>query len=597
MNRDKLLFVLTVCSVLVSGSPASAQISETWVARYNGTGNGPDGANAIAVDRAGNIYVTGQSTGNGTYDDYATIKYSASGSPLWTASYNGPGNGYDRAASLAVDNAGNVYVTGRSRGSYGPPDTHEDYATIKYDASGNQLWVARYNGPLGGEDYAYAVAVDDSGNAYVTGMSIGSGPPASWDYATVKYDPSGNQVWAARYNGPANNSDTPYDLALGDDGSVYVSGASTGVGTVYDYATVKYDALGSQLWVARYSGTGNSSDYPYDIALDDSGNVYVTGSSYGWPTFEDYVTVKYDADGNQVWLARYDAGTAHDDWAQALALDDSGNVYVTGHSKLEGSGPAHDYATIKYGPLGNQLWVARYDGPGHGDEHAWSLVLDEESNVYVTGESPGIGTLNDYATLKYDANGNLLWEARYNGPSNGDDKASSLALDGEANLYVTGSSVGIGTSTDYATVKYRQTTIVDDADPGFFIYRGAPWPTRPYPDANAGRARYRIGGTGSNVVAWRVDTLVAPGTYNVYAWKFDHPYSSQMATNAHYVVNDRNGLSSWILIDQSTPGDAWIKLGTFQFDTSSQQGIALSDRADGYVIADAIRLTYVGPSR
>ena len=117
---------------------ASAQFKEEWVARYNGTGE------ALALDAAGNVYVTGSCFGaDGTYD-YATIKYDSNGNELWVARYNGPGNGDDLASALAVDAMGNVYVTGYSSGSVDPSSLN--YATIKYDFNGNELWVARYNG-------------------------------------------------------------------------------------------------------------------------------------------------------------------------------------------------------------------------------------------------------------------------------------------------------------------------------------------------------------------------------------------------------------------------------------------------------------------
>jgi hypothetical protein len=365
---------------------------------------------------------------------------------LWVARYNGPDNSWDRANALALDGAGNVYVTGSSYGS----DSNYDYATVKYDANGNQLWVARYNGPGNSYDFANALALDGAGNLYVTGSSYGSG--TNYDYATVKYDANGNQLWVARYNGLANGWDVVYALALDASGNVHITGYSYGSGTDYDYATVKYDANGNQLWVARYNGPGSSYDFAQAMALDAAGNVYVTGSSYGSGTDCDYATVKYDANGNQLWVARYNGpGNGYDD-AWALAVDDAGNAYVAGYSY--GSGTDYDYATLKYDANGNQQWVARYNGPDNSYDFASAMALDAAGNVYVTGYSYGSGTDYDYATVKYDANGNQQWVDRYNGPGNSDDIANALALDAAGNVYVTGSSYGSGTSGDYATVNY-----------------------------------------------------------------------------------------------------------------------------------------------
>ncbi|MBE0433897.1 SBBP repeat-containing protein, partial [candidate division WOR-3 bacterium] len=99
-------------------------------------------------------------------------------------------------------------------------------------------------------------------------------------------------------------------------------------------------------------------------------------------------------------------------------------------------------------------WVGRYNGPGNDYDEATSLAVDEQGNVYVTGSSIGSGTSLDYATIKYDSAGVEQWVQRYNGPANGDDWATSLAVDGQGNVYVTGPSIGSGTSLDYATIKY-----------------------------------------------------------------------------------------------------------------------------------------------
>ena len=380
-------------------NPVSPQggVQEEWVARYNG-GFGFDIADAIALDGSGNVYVTGFTVGPGNCNpsacnDYATIKYNNSGTQEWVASYNGPGNSDDHATAIAVDAAGNVYVTGASIGTAWPD---YDYATVKYDNSGQQQWVARYSGPGGDMDFANAIAVDASGNVYVTGASFGSG--TGFDYATIKYDASGNQLWVARYNGPGNGDDEPYGIAVDASGNVYVTGYSAGLGTgLSDYATIKYDSSGQQQWVARYNGPGSEDDYGTAITVDASGNVYVTGYGVGSGTGYDYATIKYDTSGNQLWVARYNGPANLLDIASAVALDASGNVYVTGWSV----GTGYDYATVKYNSSGQEQWVARYNGPGNDDDQAYAIALDASGNVYVTGYSIGAGGESDYTTIKY----------------------------------------------------------------------------------------------------------------------------------------------------------------------------------------------------
>jgi uncharacterized delta-60 repeat protein len=459
MNRYKVL--ITILSFFCSLLPALlySQVDTAWVRRYNGPGNGYDEAHAIALDDVGNVYVTGYSTGSGTGSDYATIKYNSDGDTIWVQRYNGPGNNNDWAYSLAVDGQGNVYVTGYSTGS----GTSYDYATIKYNSAGVEQWVQRYNGPGNDYDVANAIAVDGQGNVYVTGISRGS--TTFYDYATIKYNSAGVEQWVQRYNGPGNDDDAAYSLAVDGQGNVYVTGNSFGSGTWFDYATIKYNSAGVEQWVARYNGPGNSGDEALSLAVDGQGNVYVTGSSYGSGTSGDYATIKYNSDGDTIWVRRYDGPGNSDDGAYSLAVDGQGNVYVTGYSI--GSGTSYDYVTIKYNSAGVEQWVAGYNGPGNSDDVARSLAVDGQGNVYVTGISRGSTTFYDYATIKYNSTGVEQWVQRYNGPGNGSDWAYSLAVDGQGNVYVTGYSAGTSAypyNYDYATIKYVQTQGIEEIE-------------------------------------------------------------------------------------------------------------------------------------
>ena len=246
------------------------------------------------------MYVTGYSNGAGTKADYVTIAYDSAGQQQWKARYDGPGQDVDIAEAIALDQLGNVFVTGLSPGSAGD----YDYATIKYNSDGQQQWVARYNGPGNDWDLAVDIAVDQSGNVFVTGQSIGTVLP-DYDYATIKYDSDGRAQWIARYNGPAAGDDEATALALDGAGNVYVTGASTNPDDgSYDYVTIRYDPAGAEQWVLRYKGPGNSYDIARGIAVDRSDNVYVTGNSVGLGTGSDYATIKYGQDATATPPAR-----------------------------------------------------------------------------------------------------------------------------------------------------------------------------------------------------------------------------------------------------------------------------------------------------
>ena len=243
----------------------------------------------------------------------------------------------------------------RSKAPGGEPEVTTETASAAVSSlSGSGVieeWVAKYNGPANYNDWAFAIALDPEGNVYVTGGSCSYGSMFHYDYATVKYDSSGNELWVARYNGPGNYNDHTFAIALDASGNIYVTGKSNISGTGNDYATIKYDSSGNELWVARYDGPGGLNDYAHAMVLDPFGNVYVTGYSYGKRTYNDYATVKYDSSGNQLWVARYNGPGNNHDCAYAIVVDASGNVYVTGWSS--GDGFSSDYATIKYSSLEN----------------------------------------------------------------------------------------------------------------------------------------------------------------------------------------------------------------------------------------------------
>ena len=492
------VFIKIIILIVVFNS-ATAQVTQEWVSRYNGTGNSADEASSLAVDGSGNVYVTGYSLGSGTDRDYATIKYNSSGDQQWVARNNGPGNLNDYANSIAVDGSGNVYVSGYSYDN----GTELDYATIKYNSSGAQQWVARYNGP--GEDRAYSIAVDGSGNVYVTGYSSGSG--TEHDYATIKYNSSGVQQWVARYNGPGNDNDEANSVAVDGSGNVYVTGFSSGLG-IGVYATIKYNSSGVQQWVSTYNGWATS------LAVDGSGNVYVTGFSAG-----DYATIKYNSSGVQQWAVRYNGPGNDLDYSRSLAVDGSGNVYVAGTSL--GGSTFGAYATVKYNSSGVQQWASIYSGPGNSNNDAESLALDGSGNVYVTGSSSaGSGTFYDYATIKYNSSGVQQWVTRYNGL--GEDEASSLALDSSGNVYVTGHSSGSGTDADYATIKYSQSvgikqlsSILPDR---FSISQNYPNPFNPstkikFDIIKSGLVKLKIFDISGKEVALLVEENLSPGSY------------------------------------------------------------------------------------
>jgi len=422
MLKKPLLLVL----LILWSTPLFAQSVDTaWVRVYNGLANYWDEPRAMKVNASGNVYVSGICDAGA----YLTIKYDQAGNELWVRRYSAPGRTGDVPSDLALDSCGNVYVTGHSYDMEGGTGTN--YLTLKYDPSGNELWAKQYNGYQAYNDRAQAIAVNDSGHVYVTGHT--SSPERSNDYATIKYDQDGNELWVRGYNGPGNSTDEAYAIALDRSGNVYVTGSSSGGITSMDYTTVKYDGSGNELWVRRYDGSEYSPDYAHAIATDDFDNVYVTGSSG---------TIKYTAGGDSLWFGSW--GGRH------MLIDTWGNIYVATAS-------GGDYRLVKYCPSGDTAWIRTYNGPAEDYDMVADIALDRLGNVYVTGTSRGTGTQEDYATVKYDPDGNEVWVQRYNGPLGMEEGGRGVGVDSMGNVYVTGFSwYSDMTGYDYVTVKYVQ---------------------------------------------------------------------------------------------------------------------------------------------
>jgi hypothetical protein len=320
-----------------------------------------------------------------------------------------------------------------------------------------RLWSVRYNGPGDESDYGYALGVSPTGSVvFVSGRSHASATQI--DFATVAYETDiGSEIWVARYNGPGNSFDSAEALGVHPDGSlVFVTGTSGG-GTSDNYATIAYDAAtGAERWVARYSGPAGN-DIPVALGVSPDGStVFVTGYSFRGGIY-DYATVAYDAaTGAEQWVARYDGPVGGSDVATALGVSPDGSaVFVTG---LTTEATGNDYGTVAYdAATGAELWVSRYDGPGNGSDVASALgVGPDGSMVFVTGQSAGMLS-DEYGTVAYDAaTGAELWVSRYDGPRNGADFAMSLGVSPNgSSVFVTGGSTGSDTNHDYATVAYE----------------------------------------------------------------------------------------------------------------------------------------------
>lgn len=367
--------------------------------------------------------------------------------------YSGPG-GYDEPFGVAVDAAGNIIVTGKSFGTRGIG--LPDIVTVKYDANGNRQWVRRYYGGTAGHEEGRAVVADSQGNILVAGI-VSSKTNNYHDAVLIKYSPSGARLWVRAYDSSFHDNDAYFAVAVDKNDNVFATGYTTQSGiNLQDYLTVKYSSAGNLRYLRTYNGEESLEDWAESIAVDGEGNAIVTGSrgvGCGDVCYT-YATIKYSALGVRQWVAIYHPQPASDNLPHAVKVDAQGNVYVTGQSAWQSA--FYDFATIKYTPAGQRLWVRRFDDVGHGNDIARGLAVDKLGNVIVTGESyVNLSVMSNATTVKYGPGGARLWTRRYNGRGNNTDMAFFAAVDSVNAVYVSGFSLGLSTTAeDFVTIKY-----------------------------------------------------------------------------------------------------------------------------------------------
>ncbi|HPQ70429.1 MAG TPA: hypothetical protein PKW95_14970 [bacterium] len=460
-----LLLLLLTCTTAIA---TAATVAEEWIVYYDAPINGNEYVYDMKIDSQGNVLLSLQADG-----EMVTVKFDSDGNVLWEARYQGTFEAADTPVALAVDSLDNVIVTGSSDSAI---------TTIKYDSGGEQLWINQHDEDASflNYDQPAALAVDGENDVLVGGVVCAQLDDdelvcVDFDFITIKYTASGDLAWSEKFDGGKN--DCPFDLAVDEQNNVAITGQSLGAGgpSAFDFVTIVYDAAGNEKWLARFDGPFPLTDIPAAMTFDPSGNVIVVGEVFAGEQWFDIATVKYDAQGNELWRSYHDGPAGDNDEPVAVATDDLGNVFVAGISPLaaEGNDLYFDYVTIKYDSSGTEQWIRYYDGLGaHYDQQPADLTVDQAGNAYLTGVSfGGSAALDDFATLSYDPDGNDRWTARFNEPQSYGDLGKRLSIDGDNNVYVAGDvcvEVNVENTEcldfDAVLIKYKQTDSTDDDD-------------------------------------------------------------------------------------------------------------------------------------
>jgi autotransporter-associated beta strand protein len=393
-------------------------------------------------------------------------------------------SGSDYRRPIALDAAGNVYVSGDFQGTVdfdSGPGVYNltsaggtDAFVAKYSSNGALFWARQLGG---GSDTGCGIAVGVDGSVYTTGYfgNTGDFDPGPGTFNLVgsgafvsKLDSAGNFVWAQQLDSTAHG----YGIAVAPDGSVYATGSFGGVtgftlspalaGLVsnggQDIFVSKLDSLGNVVWTRTAGGTRD--DISYGIAVGSDGSVYTTGLFYGPVDFDpgagthildsgdggsgysDSFVWKLDSAGNFVWACDTGVSGTTSEYAYAITLAADGSVYTTG------SGSANDVLVWKVNASGNLAWTRSMGGSGN--DYGNGITAAPDGGIYVTGDfsgtadfDPGAGTFLltsagglDAFVAKLDTAGNLAWACRTGGSSN--DSGYGIAVAPDGSVYTTG---------------------------------------------------------------------------------------------------------------------------------------------------------------
>lgn len=422
-----------------------------WASTYNDSQyNQYDQINAIAIDGVGNIIVTGESDRDPTNvsnDDFLTVKYNSSGSLLWTKRFNNVGNATDRAVAVVTDTNNNIYVAGRTDNG-----NDDDYAIIKYDEAGNVVWTQFVDN--GGTDRATAMGIDASNNVYVTGRSSNGNDD---DFRTVKISPSGLTLWNMTYD--FVEDDRADYISVNANGDVSVAGRSDANATLtvnYNFRVVTYNSNGQQQWTATYDGAGSNDDIVRGVTLSDNGTVYVTGYADADPTGNiqnDIVSIRYDGSNAAIWTKVYAGTGLNNDESNACLIASNGNLTIAAQS--ENTSGQRNALLLQYDSSGNVSLDQQYNGFGDNSENVRALITDASGNIYVAGYMVSKDTDRNMFVCKINQTGDTLWTNQFSGTLIGsDDEANCIALNTDGSVVIGGYAKNNGSSSDIIVRKF-----------------------------------------------------------------------------------------------------------------------------------------------
>jgi hypothetical protein len=441
--------------VMLSGSAGAYEV--LW-SQQIGT-SVDDASRAVAVDASGNSYVSGHTKGDiggtnaGFFDAFVT-KHDPSGAVVWSQQIGTTNEDYSKG--VAVDGSGNVYITGYTPGDLeGTSAGNNDAFLTKFNSSGALQWTRQIG--TSSSDISNAVAVDSSGNAYISGSTygvLGAANLGESDAFLTKFSSSGTLQWTQQVG--STGYDDSYAVAVDGSGNLYISGATygdfegTNAGETDAFVT-KFNSSGVVQWTQQIGSS--SYDESYSVAVDGSGNVYISGSTYGTLSgtsagFYDAFLAKFNSSGVVQWTEQL--GTAGTDMSYAMAVDSSGNACISGYTNGDFSGAnagGNDAILVKFDTSGTELWRQQI-GTDESDK-SYGVAVDSSGNAYISGETYGdLGGTNaggaDAFLVKFGATSLFGGQQVITTSAANARDAIAVDVDGDGDLDVVSASYGDG---------------------------------------------------------------------------------------------------------------------------------------------------------
>jgi len=351
----------------------------------------------------------------------------------------------DAGNAIAVDGQGDIYIAGNTSGSlFGNVNLGgSDIFFAKMKADGTTIWTKQIGSS--GEDFIGQIAIDNAGDLLISGTVDREG---GFDLFLAKYSSDGEEVLNLKWG--SSDDDYAGPLTTDSDGNIFVGGWTEGVLEEHpnngntDVFIYKLNSAGEKIWTKTWGTAGY--EYLNGMELDVNGNLYVTGSTSTGPDFNLFVAGYNGTDGENIWTKQWDSD--NETLGRAIAVDNVGNIYVTGFTEASFDGNANmggsDIFLIKLSSVGEKVW-SRQIGT-EGNDYGEAVEVDSDGSVYISGETDGNlfgmpnSGLKDMFLGKFSQNGEREWSANFG--TSMTETGFSLLTQGNGKFYLAGKTEG-----------------------------------------------------------------------------------------------------------------------------------------------------------